>query len=159
MALYSKNYYVPFRKKSAWKNTTHLTVFNNKIQSIESSYKFYETNLQSGKWKEITLKNRKNDKGGSGLLSKSSFNVKNNLNKNFSDQYEHIQEDDENVFKNVVMLISNSKSILISNNNGYLIIFDPNTREANIQVSNTIYPQELLQYLHKNNETSLVHTN
>ena len=57
--IFSKNYYVQIGKKSAWKNTTHLTVFNNKIYSIESSSKFYETNLQNGKWKEITVKKLK----------------------------------------------------------------------------------------------------
>ncbi len=53
--IFNKNYYVQLGKKNIWKNTTHLTVFNNKVFSIEATNKFYETTLKNGKYKEIVI--------------------------------------------------------------------------------------------------------
>lgn len=51
--LYNKNYYTQFGKKGSWKNTTFLTVYKNKLYSLETSEKLYETDLKTGEWKEI----------------------------------------------------------------------------------------------------------
>lgn len=53
--IFNKNYYVQLGKKNIWKNTTHLTVFNNKVFSIEATNKFFETTLKNGKYKEIVI--------------------------------------------------------------------------------------------------------
>jgi len=46
---------VQLGKKNIWKNTTHLTVFNNKVFSIEATNKLFETTLKNGKYKEIVI--------------------------------------------------------------------------------------------------------
>ncbi len=53
--IFNKNYYVQLGKKNIWKNTTHLTVFNNKVFSIEATNKLFETTLKNGKYKEIVI--------------------------------------------------------------------------------------------------------
>jgi hypothetical protein len=54
--LFNKNYYTQIGKKNSWKNTSHLCVFEEKLYSVETSDKLYETTLESGKWKEIGAK-------------------------------------------------------------------------------------------------------
>jgi hypothetical protein len=128
--IFRKNYYVQIGKKSAWKNTAHLTVFNNKIFSVESSQKFYETNLQNGKWKEIMVQKQAKETTGRNFLSKSSnfINPQTSLaQSDFPYPFEEIDDIENKVFKNVNMLISNSKCIIFSNKNGDLILYDPTT--------------------------------
>jgi hypothetical protein len=50
---FTKNYYTQIGKKGAWRNTNHLCMLNDKLYSVESSNKLYETNLDNGKWREI----------------------------------------------------------------------------------------------------------
>jgi hypothetical protein len=100
--IFSKNYYVQLGKKNGWKNTTHLCVLGPKVYSIESSNKFYETNLITAKWREI------------------------NLNKN------NEQESSNKLLKNVNMLISNGDSILFSNKSGELYCYNEANEEITL---------------------------
>ena len=50
--IFPKNYYKQVGKKSCWRNTSHLAVLNDKLYSIETSHRLYETNLDTGKWTE-----------------------------------------------------------------------------------------------------------
>lgn len=52
--MFNKNYYTQFGRKSSWKHTTLLTIFKNKLYSLETSEKLYATDLENGSWKEIT---------------------------------------------------------------------------------------------------------
>jgi len=80
--MFNKNYYTQFGKKGSWKNTSFLTVFKNKMYSLETSEKLYETDLITGIWKELTPQQSKNEKNK--LDSSNSNNLKivnvNNLN-------------------------------------------------------------------------------
>lgn len=79
--MFNKNYYMQFGKKGSWKNTSFLTVFKNKMYSLESSDKLYETDLITGVWKEIITPQCKNEKN---KLDSNANNLKivnvNNLN-------------------------------------------------------------------------------
>lgn len=79
--MFNKNYYTQFGKKGSWKNTSYVTVFKNKMYSLESSDKLYETDLITGNWKEIIPPQNKNEKN---KLDSNANNVKivnvNNIN-------------------------------------------------------------------------------
>lgn len=133
--IFNKNYYTQFGRKSGWKNTTHLTVFNNKIFTLEATNKCYETNLQTGKWKEIAIvKSKAKNKGGN-FLSKShgsTFNQTHHSGSIGGPPYalDDIDDVENHIFKNVNMLFSNSKSIMFSNKNGDLYSFNEVLGEA-----------------------------
>jgi len=103
--IFNKNYYVQIGKKNAWKNTSHLAVSDNKIYTIETSNKFYETNLSNGKWKEI-------------VVTKNSL-VKDNETAN-------------KIFKNIIMLVSANENILFSNKNGELYSYNKINKEVKL---------------------------
>ena len=54
--LFQKNYYTQIGKKNSWKNTAHICVYDDKMYSVETSDKLYETCLENGRWKEIGAK-------------------------------------------------------------------------------------------------------
>jgi hypothetical protein len=133
--IFNKNYYTQIGRKSGWRNTTHLTVFNNKIFTLESSNKCYETNLSTGKWKEIAIVKSKNKKRVGNFFSKSHGNNFNQphlsgSNGGFPYALDDIDEVENQIFKNVNMIFSNSKSIMFSNKNGELYSFDEILGEA-----------------------------
>jgi len=72
--MFNKNYYTQFGKKGSWKNTSFLTVFKNKLFSLETSEKLYETDLTTGNWREIINPQDKQEKN-----SNKNFNLENNL--------------------------------------------------------------------------------
>jgi hypothetical protein len=51
--IFLKNYYVQIGRKGCWKNTTHFCVIENRLFTIENNSKIYETNVETGKWKEV----------------------------------------------------------------------------------------------------------
>ena len=103
--LSEKNFYMQIGKKNAWKNTIHATVYMDKLYTIETPDKFYETNLKNGKWKEIVIKKEAN---------------------------ETLTEIEERLFKHIVMLISNSNSIIFSNKYGEVFQFKEDTGETRL---------------------------
>lgn len=94
--IFNKNYYVQLGKKNVWKNTTHLTVFNNKVFTIEATNKFFETTLKNGKYKEIVI-----TKDNINLNPAASLYFNNNSNTN----------------KNIISSNNNNSNNLIFNNN------------------------------------------
>ena len=112
--IFNKNYYVQIGRKNVWKNTAHLTVYNNKIYTVESTNKFYETCLTTGKWKEIVVKKSNNSE------QKPDEN-------NYEDTLSEIEA---RLFKNINMLISTKENILFSNKNGELYSFNEGTGET-----------------------------
>ena len=103
--LCEKNFYMQIGKKNAWKNTLYATVFEEKLYTIESPDKFYETDLSNGKWKEIVIKKEKNEK---------------------------MTEIEERLFHNIIMLISNEDSVIFSNKYGEVFQFKEDTGETRL---------------------------
>lgn len=140
--IFNKNYYVQMGKKNAWKNTVHMTVFNNKLYSLETTNKFYETNLLNGKWKEIVVNksygrearnyfdaNGASISHGGGYFSKSG---------NESFRSPHLEELNDScgmeskLFKGINMVISTPKNVLFSNKSGELYMLNESTSEAKV---------------------------
>jgi hypothetical protein len=108
--MFNKNYYTQFGKKGSWKNTSFLTVFKNKMYSLETTEKLYETDLTTGVWKEIVQPQNKNEKNKldsntnnlkmvnvndiNDLCRSGSSNLNNlnNLNNNASDANSEVSE-------------------------------------------------------------------
>lgn len=103
--IFNKNYYVQTGKKNFWKNTSHLAVVDNKVFSIESGAKISETNISTGKVRELNL-------------------VKNNSFKDL--------ESVGKALKNVTMMISVNDKVLFANKNGELYAFDAHTQDVKL---------------------------
>ena len=98
--IFNKNYYVQIGKKNIWKNTTHLTVFNNKVFTIESSNKLFETTLKNGKYKEIVItKDNINLNPTANFFVNSKNKNNSNLNQNSLNKnpLDNSQENKENI--------------------------------------------------------------
>jgi hypothetical protein len=152
--IFNKNYYVQIGKKNAWRNTTHIAVHNNKLFSLESSNKFYETNLQNGKWREIVIsninstpKNKRETFTNTYSSSANNFFSKSGGNENFRSRERESNNEDSicsssidsasssigsKFFKNINMLISTKDSLFFSNKNGELYSYKENTGEARL---------------------------
>lgn len=104
-----KNYYVQIGKKNAWKNTLHMTIFKNKMYTIESPSKFYETNITNGKWKEIVIKKETDDE---------------------------MSDIEQRLFKNVILLIANELSVIFTNKLGEVFQFKEESGETRLCKSN-----------------------
>ncbi len=121
--MFNKNYYTQFGKKGSWKNTTLLTVFKNKMFSLETSEKLYETNLTSGVWREIIPISKKvisiDDN------SNKNNNIENNGNSNNTENKNKINTNNLKVvnMNNINQHLSRSNSSNINNpqyiNNNY----------------------------------------
>jgi len=118
--IFNKNYYVQLGKKNIWKNTTHLTVFNNKIFSIEATNKFFETTLKNGKYKEImiTKDNINLNPTASYFSNNNSFNNYNNNNLIFSGNNNNNNLIKSKVLKNANGINTGINCSGISNNRG-----------------------------------------
>jgi hypothetical protein len=114
--IFTKNYYVQIGKKNSWRNTSHLTVFDGKIYSLETTNKFYETNLSNGKWREIMIVGNENN---------NILNIENE---------EDIQS---RMFKNANMVIANGKNILLANKSGEVYSFNPLLGETKMIKTNS----------------------
>lgn len=110
--IFNKNYYVQLGKKNVWKNTTHLTVFNNKVFSIEATNKFYETTLKNGKYKEI-------------VITKDNINLNPTANY-FLSAYSN----------NVNLNINNNNNLIFANNNNSNLINSKNIKNNGINQNN-----------------------
>jgi hypothetical protein len=115
--IFNRNFYVQIGRKNAWKNTQHVTIFNNKMYTIESPNKFYETNLTTGKWKEIVIKKAEN---------------------------ESLTEIEQRLFKGITMLISNSYSIIFTNKYGEVFQFTEQSGET--RLIKTLFPRDIECY-------------
>jgi hypothetical protein len=146
--IFNKNYYIQIGKKNAWKNTTHLCTLNDKLFSIETSNKFYETNLDNGKWKEIgTRKDFPIDEEeNSNLLEDGDIpiftnqeNIENQESNNGNNQN---QTSSSNNLENLIQpddISSNSFNIPESNNG----MLDINMGGYNIRIPNIFRPYAL----------------
>ncbi len=146
--IFLKNYYVQIGRKGCWKNTTHLCVVQNKLFTIENNSKIYETNVETGKWKEVfnldinplkdlqtNLKknnenlinngnsNQRNSQGSRG----NNNNSHNSHNSSFNENFELDGSDGElnEPSRNIKAIFSNGKSMFLINKAYELYEFDP----------------------------------
>lgn len=133
--IFNKNYYVQIGKKNSWHNTSHVTIYNNRLYSLELSNKLHETNLQSGKIREIVINRPKMQRheikvGANNFFSKSGGNE---VFSNLASKYNFTDEDEENkFFKNMTMMISTPKHVLFANKAGELYSFNEPLGEAKL---------------------------
>lgn len=102
-----KNYYVQIGKKNSWKGTSHCVICGEKLYSIEHD-RFYESQLDNGKWKEIVIKKNEDQELDANSVS-------------------------NRVFKNIIMLIhDNENNIIFSNKLGEVFIYNEKVSETKI---------------------------
>ena len=83
--IFTKNYYIQIGRKGSWKNTTQMCVVENKLFTIENNFKIYETNILTGKMKEVFNldSNPLNKESPNNLIKKNnSVTYMNNANSN-----------------------------------------------------------------------------
>lgn len=145
--IFKKNYYIQIGKKNAWKNTTHLCTLNNKLYSIETSNKFYETNLDNGKWREIGARKDFTSDEEENVNLIDDGDMEEPIISNH-DNFETQNTDDQNQIsssinlENVIQpndLISDSLNIPESNNG----MLDINMGGYNIRIPNIFRPYAL----------------
>jgi hypothetical protein len=135
--IFNKNYYVQIGKKNSWRNTSQVTLYHNKLYSIELSNKLYESNLQTGKWREIVINKAKTRERheirvgvGNSFFSKSGGNE---VFSGLANKYNFLDDEDDNkFFKNITMLVSTPKHVLFANKVGELYSFCEPLGEAKL---------------------------
>jgi hypothetical protein len=100
----NKNYYLQFGKKNSWKETIHTAVFNNKLYTVEKNFCLYETDLESGKWKEL---------GRDTSIKEDEDEIPLN----------------DRLFSGITALVASSKNLFMSNNKGEIYLVNENTGE------------------------------
>jgi hypothetical protein len=138
-----KNYYTQIGKKNSWRDTNYLAVLNDKMYTIETSNKLYETDLETGRWKEI---GKKKPVESQELLNKKEFVA---IGSSDSQEEEVVDDDDDSIedetvsnllsetaaavifptankvesnFDGVCMLASNGGNLIMSNRKGELYL-------------------------------------
>jgi hypothetical protein len=174
-----KNYYTQIGKKNSWRDTSYLTILNDKLYTIETSNRLYETDLESGRWKEI---GKKKPIENQELMNKKEFvavvasesNEEDNAEEDLSlEEAESVgsgtqaesnfifPKADSN-FDGVCMLTSNSKNLLMSNRKGEFYIINELTGELKLikndfskNIEAFAFNSTHLYFLEKNSKTLL----
>jgi hypothetical protein len=103
----NKNYYLQFGKKNSWRETIHAAVLNKKLYTVEANNRFYETDLETGKWKEIGRDLNKKDNGVDECILSP-----------------------DKAFIGITSLVSSSKNLFMSNNKGELYLVNESTGDV-----------------------------
>ncbi len=128
--IFTKNYYLQIGKKSNWKESLFCSVVGNILYTIEPNNKIFETNLENGKYGEVEIKYKVEEKSKS---SSSGENDDTNYSLN-------------SVFKNITFFISYRENLFLGNKNGEIYKFDISSRKLQLIKTDFIKTLELYTY-------------
>jgi hypothetical protein len=127
----NKNYYLQFGKKNSWRETIHACVLNKKLYTVESNYRLYETDLETGKWKELGIRTGK-------------YQDKKDVEDEDSDEFMLPDKS----FNGITALVSSHKNLFMSNNKGELYLINKITGEVTLLKNN--FPKTIDIYTNNN---------
>ena len=129
--IFAKNYYVQIGRKGSWKNTTFICIFENKLYTVENGLKIYETNMDTGKLKEVfNLESEHLNKESPNTLIKKTNNemnssISNSSNSSLADNFVLDGSDDYTERKNINAIFSDGKNIILINKLYEMFEFNP----------------------------------